>query len=647
MKLEINKRAFGISILLTLFFLVFAFGTPGNALSADDIAMPVVTADVDDEAVVEGDPEVEEVGVKNQSQTPENPEDYLPYPLPRPVEDEVTTTKEVQESKWISYDLSTGEETVSDFPALDLSKELSLGDFVKGGPGVETDQETMGEDEISKNFGSLSFVNSSQVTTVPYRYNVKVFFTQGGKNYVCSGALIDPLHVITAGHCVHGGPGSSWSTNVSVAPAYHNGTDPYYGDSGATQLHSWTGWTNSGDWDHDVGVIDLNRPVGALTGWFGYGYSDNPGDFTGRTNYSQGYPSESPYSGQYQYHWQGTFDSTESILGVWYGNEVRFDRYCYGGQSGSGGYALTPGRVVFEVLSNGDADGPGVGDDYCDYVRLTSTKFLHIRDTWIPDDRPSSLDLLPLGVKRSPTSIAAGNQLSSMSYVVHNKSKASWSGTVSVRVRLSTNDLISTADTQIQAHSFSWSFGAATSVTVNVSTPPTIPFGTAPGKYYIGVIINNSDSNNGNNDSSGQDAREITVTPGGPVAECKGYCNSYSPVGKCWCDETCVFYGDCCDDVCDYCPSLSHCQAGGDCAGYCGGKSPKGCYCDNFCAGAGDCCKGVCDDCPSLSHCQAPQGCQGYCGGKSPAGCYCDSYCITAGDCCSDVCKWCISLPFC
>ncbi|MEM7827076.1 MAG: hypothetical protein QXQ40_02530, partial [Candidatus Aenigmatarchaeota archaeon] len=41
----------------------------------------------------------------------------------------------------------------------------------------------------------------------------------------------------------------------------------------------------------------------------------------------------------------------------------------------------------------------------------------------------------------------------------------------------------------------------------------------------------------------------------------------------------------------------------GKCAGYCGGKSPYGCWCDEKCVTNGDCCDDVCRDCPSLSFC--------------------------------------------
>ena len=42
---------------------------------------------------------------------------------------------------------------------------------------------------------------------------------------------------------------------------------------------------------------------------------------------------------------------------------------------------------------------------------------------------------------------------------------------------------------------------------------------------------------------------------------CEGYCGTYNPEG-CWCDASCVDYGDCCYDACDECGSCEGAAAG-------------------------------------------------------------------------------------
>ena len=237
-----------------------------------------------------------------------------------------------------------------------------------------------------------------------------------------------------------------------------------------------------------------------LTGTYGYGYNENASFYTGNTFYNPGYPGEDPYDGERMYNWQGTFNSVPS-------NEVEINRYSYGGQSGSGAHYIDSSlnRYVYAVLSNGD-------DTTTDFPRITSWMYSDI-GTFINEDTPSTYDLVPLNVKFSSSTQQAGTTLSSMSYVVENYSSQPVSGTFGVDVYISVNDNISTTDRLIQHHTFTYSFGAKSSVTITVTTPPTIPADLASGDYHIGIILGSADANTGNNDTDGFDAAAIHVTP--------------------------------------------------------------------------------------------------------------------------------------
>ncbi|MGB0715702.1 MAG: S8 family serine peptidase [Phycisphaerae bacterium] len=105
------------------------------------------------------------------------------------------------------------------------------------------------------------------------------------------------------------------------------------------------------------------------------------------------------------------------------------------------------------------------------------------------------------------------------------------------------------------------------------------------------------------------------------VCGCAGYCGTQSPSG-CHCDDECLSRGDCCPDVCDACPSTIGCCGDGlcdsmnencstcpadcgicGCTDFCGMLSPDGCYCDEGCIDFGDCCDDVCDACPDNGFC--------------------------------------------
>jgi hypothetical protein len=142
--------------------------------------------------------------------------------------------------------------------------------------------------------------------------------------------------------------------------------------------------------------------------------------------------------------------------------------------------------------------------------RINETMFHDIGSTIEAND-PSTFDLIPLNVTAEPTTIAAGGQLSELSYAIHNYSTASWSGTVNVDVYLSENDFISTSDTLLQTRMFTHTFGPkSTAVVTSSSGLPTVPSGIS-GDYYIGVILDVADYSAGNNASHRQDAQPVTV----------------------------------------------------------------------------------------------------------------------------------------
>jgi V8-like Glu-specific endopeptidase len=93
--------------------------------------------------------------------------------------------------------------------------------------------------------------------------NGKVFFHNqtDGRNYVCSGSAVNSASrrlVITAGHCVHGGPGGQWHSNWQFVPGYYQGSRPY-GTFQAYRLRTYSDWINYGEsgrgFNSDVGFV--------------------------------------------------------------------------------------------------------------------------------------------------------------------------------------------------------------------------------------------------------------------------------------------------------------------------------------------------------------------------------------------------------
>jgi hypothetical protein len=136
-------------------------------------------------------------------------------------------------------------------------------------------------------------------TTAPTRTNGKVFFTDDGLNYVCSGTALlsgNKSVVWTAGHCVHDGA-SNFHTNWTFVPAYADGARPY-GTWTARALLTTSGWAGGGDFSYDTGAAVVSPNGGAaLTDVVG-GRNIVFNSPRQQQYAAHGYPAGSPFNGQ-------------------------------------------------------------------------------------------------------------------------------------------------------------------------------------------------------------------------------------------------------------------------------------------------------------------------------------------------------------
>jgi hypothetical protein len=139
-------------------------------------------------------------------------------------------------------------------------------------------------------------------TSQPTSTNGKVFFTEGGVNYVCSGTALlsgNKSVVWTAGHCVNDGAGT-FVTNWAFVPAYADGSRPY-GTWTARRLLTTSGWNASSDFSYDNGAAVVNANGGrALTDVVG-GVKPTFNYPRQQTYVSHGYPAAPPFNGQRLY----------------------------------------------------------------------------------------------------------------------------------------------------------------------------------------------------------------------------------------------------------------------------------------------------------------------------------------------------------
>jgi V8-like Glu-specific endopeptidase len=359
----------------------------------------------------------------------------------------------------------------------------------------------------------------------PYRtvYKMVMRYNVGGTDffYSCTGWASNEFQVVTAGHCIYNfdpnDDGSEadqkWADEVWLFPGQTDRVDPtgdefsaadrIYGPVKATYLRSYTGWTDNHNYDHDWGVLTLDRRIGNRTGWMGRESSvANSLNFTG-------YPTETPYVPddthvQYKGYDSSNVDSNDSY-------RIYLDAFIYGGHSGGPSWRYDSGtgdRYVEGIHSTSDRVGDATD------VRLTSGKRSDI-NSWASDDETDrapfdraelveyALDggdhkgISPLSAGRGDTIDVEMNVLNVGFDDAHN---------VSFDIYASSNDYVSENDTLLGSVTYGtlgdWSFWS------DFTREVEIPTSLNAGEYWVGWIVDTTSAEYGgdlectNNDCS-------------------------------------------------------------------------------------------------------------------------------------------------
>jgi V8-like Glu-specific endopeptidase len=335
-------------------------------------------------------------------------------------------------------------------------------------------------------------------TNYPNAPVVKIWFTKPGVSgsWICSGALVDPSVVLTSAHCVHDG-NFNWYSRFNIIPAYNQRdrssiiNEKPFGSTYATVATAWGYSFVPFNMGSDIAMLRLNRPVGTLTGWLGYGTGTYCDILTDNDYTTAGYPGHDTrsdhclvYDGSQMVTAHGTFDYCSN------GMAYTYSHITCGGQSGSN-YWDTSGYHTRATVTGYTGRDEGIA------AIIDRHEFDEIKK-FENNSLTSTPNLAALGTKvngsllgRPEIKVQPGANLQDLRFRLVNMSNTSFSGTVIANFYLSTNKTISNTD--VSLGTYKWSsinLNSKKGANLYLNNPPKIPATTPTGYYFIGVQVN-------------------------------------------------------------------------------------------------------------------------------------------------------------
>jgi len=328
--------------------------------------------------------------------------------------------------------------------------------------------------------GTDERIRVTPTTDFPWRVIGKFFMTfPNNSQWVASGALIDPFHVLTAGHVVFNSDEGGWVRQLEFYPGLDGNYAPF-SSAWDIEVRSPSGWVDQNNPDYDWGLVTLDRNIGAIIGWLGYAYE--PLDYyPGKEFNLAGYPADLDQGLALYWSHNKATRATENVL--YHVIDTS------GGQSGSPVWrylADVDQSHVMAVHTYGDTDENSA-------TRINATRFNNIK-TWCAEDLPPTdyADLIDDGFEYagfSPSSVSSGGQFH-VFCDVRNIGTTTALGFV-VSFHASADSVITPLDPLIgtvfvpSVEPFTY---------VDVDWRGSFPASIGRGSWYVGYILDSSDN---------------------------------------------------------------------------------------------------------------------------------------------------------
>ena len=137
-------------------------------------------------------------------------------------------------------------------------------------------------------------------TRVPWRWVCQLIITRrDGRRSRCTGWLIAPRTVMTAGHCLYSHAAGGWARRIEVIPGMDANHRPF-GSQVGTSFRSVVGWTRDRNPNYDYGAIILPRQPCRFRALGNFGFASySSSRLRGLLVNNSGYPGDKPFGTQW------------------------------------------------------------------------------------------------------------------------------------------------------------------------------------------------------------------------------------------------------------------------------------------------------------------------------------------------------------
>lgn len=239
-----------------------------------------------------------------------------------------------QNKPLIVYDVATKQKSKLPIIPFDSLINQSRTDFFSGkysqskvDLSLEIPQENLHQNtHFTNKSPAKEFAN---VYDFPFSATIKLVIENDGELYHgCSAVMISSRHVLTAAHCFIdiSTPNEVMIDSVYAVPMYDNGLpQTSIPKSLISKIYFFEDW-NVGNGE-DILVLELEKPIGEMTGWFGIGYNEDNTFFEENNFHKLSYPGDKlfdddvDYNGDTMYYSYGRLgflsnNSSDNYLGV-------------------------------------------------------------------------------------------------------------------------------------------------------------------------------------------------------------------------------------------------------------------------------------------------------------------------------------------